>query len=443
MGRGCLQPGNAEQTRTPGISSPQSIDNGTPVARQMFSTPATADNDTLAHLRDLLGELGTHIDNTVVSRILANQTSTPKLNCPPPMTPHSTIPFALPLGLHSPPPMTSPPLEPMPSPVDMSRLNIMVKAAGKEPVMFRGDGSDKYTVQEWIEVMDTYLHKNNCPTSEQADEILSHLLGRAKSIVKVGLKSSADVNTHPEVVYDILRRYFSDSPMSSLPMADFYSTHPDANENPVDYWVRLNAAAEHADRYLGKSGEKRETMSAQIAMMFIRNCPNPELSSVFRCKPISKWSAVEVQEAIDEHQREHQARRRPIKAEKFKMVTAAATTCLPVVEELTAMRAGVQEPPTQPKVSAVTSSEAGALERVLSMLEGIMARAASPVQRPTPWTRPTSCRVCGDKTHITREHCMKENRCFGCLEPGHARRDCTRAVPRQTQAENHTPNQGN
>ena len=77
MGRGCLQPGNAEQTRTPGISSPQSIDNGTPVARQMFSTPATADNDTLAQLRDLLGELGTHIGNTVVSRILASQTPTP------------------------------------------------------------------------------------------------------------------------------------------------------------------------------------------------------------------------------------------------------------------------------------------------------------------------------------------------------------------------------
>ena len=62
-------------------------------------------------------------------------------------------------------------------------------------------------------------------------------------MVKVGLKSSADINTHPEVVYDILRGYFSDSSLSSLPMADFYSTHPDANGNPVDYWVRLNTAS--------------------------------------------------------------------------------------------------------------------------------------------------------------------------------------------------------
>ncbi len=45
-----------------------------------------------------------------------------------------------------------------------------------------------------------------------------------------------------------------------------------------------------------------ENMSVEVAMMFIRNCPNSDLSSVFKCKPISKWSAMEVQEAIDEHQ---------------------------------------------------------------------------------------------------------------------------------------------
>ena len=71
--------------------------------------------------------------------------------------------------------MTPPPLEPMPSPVDMSRLNIMVKAAVKEPVMYTGYGLDKYTVR--VDRCDGHLHKKNCPTSEKADEILSHLLG--------------------------------------------------------------------------------------------------------------------------------------------------------------------------------------------------------------------------------------------------------------------------
>ena len=375
-------------------------------------------------LRDLLGELGTQIGDSVVSRILSNQTLSPTKSPPPPVA----------LSLSGPPPST----------LDTSQLNIVVKTDAREPAMYRGDGTDKYTVQEWIDVMDAYLRKKSCPSTEQVDEVLSHLSGRAKNIVKVGLKSCSDQATHTEIIYDILRRYFSDSPMSSLPMADFYATRPDADESPVDYWVRLNTAAEHADRHLQKSGGKMENMSAEIAMMFIRNCSNSDLSSVFKCKPISKWSAKEVQEAIDEHQREHRTRRRPTKAERANMVTAAAATCSPVLEELTTMKAGVHEPPTPPaKGSAVTAAEAGALERVLSMLEGVLARAASPNQQPTQWTRPASCRVCGEKTHLTREHCMKDKRCFGCLEPGHQKRDCTRVTPRQTQPNDHTNNQGN
>lgn len=186
-----------------------------------------------------------------------------------------------------------------------------------------------------------------------------------------------------------------------------------------------------------------ENMSVEIAMMFIRNCPDSGLSSVFRCKPISKWSAMEVQEAIDEHQREHQTRKRPSRVERVVVAAAATATSSPVAEELAAMRASVQEPTTQAKNSAVTTSEVGALERVLSMLESVLARTASPIQQPTQWSRPSLCRVCGEKTHMTREHCIKEKRCFGCLEPGHQKRDCTRATAHQTQPESHTPNQGN
>ena len=407
------------------VVKPQSslgIDNVTPAARPMSSTPITTDSDTLGQIRDLLGELGTQIGDSVVNRLLANQMTAPIRGPPPP----SSLPL----------------LDPSPFTPDMSRLSVVVKTDAKEPAAYRGDGTDKYTVQEWIGVMDTYLHKRGCSAGEQVDEILSHLLGRAKNIVKVGLKSNSDKAAHPEVIYDILRRYFSDCPMSSLPLADFYATHPDVNESPVDYWVRLNTAAEHADRHLRNSGGKMENMSVEVAMMFIRNCPNSDLSSVFRCKPISKWSAMEVQEAIDEHQREHQTRKGPSRAERLVVATATATSS-PVAEELTAMRASVQEPTAQAKKSAATTPEAGALERVLSMLESLLARTASPIQQPTQWSRPSPCRVCGEKTHVTREHCMKEKRCFGCLELGHQKRDCTRATPHQTQPESRTPNQGN
>lgn len=116
------------------------------------------------------------------------------------------------------------------------------------------------------------------------DEILSHLLGRAKNIVKVGLKSNSDKIAHPEIIYDILRRYFGDTSLSSLPLADFYATQLDPDESPVDYWVRLNIAAEHADRHLRKSGGKMENMSVEVAMKFIWNCPNSDLS----CSSVSR-----------------------------------------------------------------------------------------------------------------------------------------------------------
>ncbi|MGH0137344.1 UNVERIFIED_CONTAM: hypothetical protein FKN15_063659 [Acipenser sinensis] len=55
--------------------------------------------------------------------------------------------------------------------------------------------------------------------------------------------------------------------MSCLPLADFYATQPKSRESPVDYWVRLNTAAEVADEYLQKQGRKMENMSGEIAMM--------------------------------------------------------------------------------------------------------------------------------------------------------------------------------
>lgn len=124
--------------------------------------------------------------------------------------------------------------------------------------------------------------------------------------VKVGLKSSSspDKVVTAEVIYEILLRYFSDSPESCLPLADFYSTLPFFRESPVDYWVRLNNAAEIADKHLLKQGSQMNNISQEVAMMFIRNCPDTGLSNVFKYKPATKWSFAEVQEAIDEHQRE-------------------------------------------------------------------------------------------------------------------------------------------
>ena len=134
----------------------------------------------------------------------------------------------------------------------------------REPAVFRGEGSDKCTVQEWIEMMEVYLKKKKCPASDQADEIMSHLMGKAKKIVKVGSSSIPDNAVQTETIYEILRRYFSESPASCFPLADFYATQPSVGENPVDYWVRLNTAADQADRHLKMQGRKFENMSAVL-----------------------------------------------------------------------------------------------------------------------------------------------------------------------------------
>lgn len=180
------------------------------------STPSNDDGNVTRQLRDLICELGSQIGDSIASRLLASNNANIS-TIPPPAS--SARPGHSNAGL------------------SLSNVNLVVKSDVKEPPMFRGDGTDRYNVQEWIEIMDLYLRKKDCLETDQADEILSHLLGRAKSIVKVRLKSSPSAHVSSETIYDVLKRYFSDSPASCQPLADFYATCPKVNECPVDFWV--------------------------------------------------------------------------------------------------------------------------------------------------------------------------------------------------------------
>lgn len=285
---------------------PDDIDDIPPLGPQ-FSTPLV---DTTQQLRDLIGELGSQIGESIASRLLASQ---------------------FPLTSTQMPPATQAKNEAPETTLDLSRMSLVVRSDIKEPPMFHGDGEDKYSMQEWIDMMEVYLQKRSLSAHEQKDKILSHLLGKAKSIVKVGLKSSSTSGAAvtAEIIYGILRRYFSKSPGSCLPLADFYATQPKPKETPVDYWVRLNTAAETADRHLKLQGGKMDNIDAEIAMMFIRNCPDPSLACGFKSKPITKWSLTEVQEAIDEHQRESQVNKSNTNtAKKHVLQVATAVTAV-------------------------------------------------------------------------------------------------------------------
>ncbi|KAK9962862.1 hypothetical protein ABG768_006101 [Culter alburnus] len=396
-------------------TDPTVLNNGS--SKLKSSTPANAGPDNVTQqLRDLIGELGSQIGDSIVTRLLTNQTSVSPGSVPLfEQQPSSTMPLSTSL--------------------DLSKLNLIVKADIKEPQMFRGDGSDKCSILEWIEQMNVYLSKKGCSKVDGVEEILNHLCGRAKSIVKVKLKSSPVAVLSPEIVYEVLQRYFSESPGSCQPLADFYATHPKHNEHPVDYWVRLNKAAELADAHLQRCGSKMENMSSEIAMMFIRNCPNLDLSNVFRCKPISKWSAEEVQEAIDEHERDFKSRKPLPSAPKV------AVNQVVVAEKPVSMQVAVGSESVGVTSAACTASphpktseaaELGTLERVLKMLERVLERTTQPVSEPkprmSPWYRASPCAVCGDRSHSTRSHCMRERRCLDCLEFGHQRKQCHRVV---------------
>ncbi len=396
------------------VYSPQSP--GLPTNQPVGPTTSTPSNDNVTQqLRDLIGELGSQIGDSIVTRLLASQN---------PVTPSSSVPFNAVAS------------EPSSASQTLNNVSLIVRPDVKEPPTFRGDGTDKYTVLEWIELMELYLHKADCSNTDHVDEILSHLLGRAKSIVKVRLKSSPNEAITSGTIYDVLRRYFSESPESCQPLADFYATQPKANECPVDYWVRLNAAAELADSHLEKQGTKIKNMSSEIAMMFIRNCPEAGLSSVFRCKPISKWTVTEIQEVIDEHQRDVQSKKLHVSREVNCVQVAAAKVLsfphtVPKGEGLNAA-AQAYVPLSPLKAAEPESPEAGTLERVLSMLERVLERTSqtAPISHPraTQWRGTSPCRVCGDRNHSTRSHCMRERRCLSCLEIGHQQKQCRKVA---------------
>lgn len=122
------------------------------------------------------------------------------------------------------------------TPSENTQFSVIVKS-DREPVIFRGDGTYKYTVTEWVELMKSYIRKQSLDVSLQTEEVMGRLMGKARDVVKIGLRSDPTLITSctPDVIFNMLIRYFS-STSSCLPLQDFYSTLPSHRENPVDYW---------------------------------------------------------------------------------------------------------------------------------------------------------------------------------------------------------------
>lgn len=325
--------------------------------------------------------------------------------------------------------------------LDPTMVNVVVRPDVKEPVSFKGDGSDAHTVQEWEAVMLAYMKKKGVPLSEQAEEVMNKLVGRAREVVKVGIRSkpSLSLSSGPDPIFDILKQHFSDTVSSSMPLADFYATLPSSGERPFDYWLRLNRAMEVTEDCLRRQNKTFDNLSRDLTAMFIRQCPDTELSLIFKCKPLQQWTVAEIHEKLVEHSRDHK------RTSQLRVATAITSQQETISCECHVMpddkSVGIpQIPVSTPLLAQQAEVSPDRLDCLLTMLErvlgqqphqtGLMGR--SDVQaRPNQTTRarPSApCDVCGDVGHTTHYHCRAHRLCFVCYAGDHTRVECPKSV---------------
>lgn len=342
------------------------------------------------------------------------------------------------------------------STLNLTGVKLVMQSDVREPPVYRGDGSDKLSVHEWEELMDTYLRKRSIQLGEQHQEMLTRLMGKARDIVKITLRSNLLLKPHenPKVITDILKQHFGGVSCSSMPLADFYSTVPVAGEDPVEYWIRLNKAVDAAEEGLSRHGRHIDDPRREVTMMFVKYCPDPSLAAVLRFKAPEKWTAGEIQEHVDRYQIEmrEQLNTRPNRPSAARHVAAHVQT--PVPEEVSMPSLPVL-PPVQAEANVTSAPQfdgnclktlIGLLDRTLAQNSQAMAQNGQPMAqnnqpmyRQHPSDQRKHCKVCKSMEHSTLAHCWRERLCLSCFKPGHIKKDCQSYTPGREDQAAHSP----
>lgn len=302
----------------------------------------------------------------------------------------------------------------------------------KEPPIFRGDSSDKFTVHEWENLKTLYLKKRAIPVHEHSQEVLAKLMGKAGDVVKIKLRNNTFINhaANPHVIFDILKQHFSELTYSSMPLADFYNTLPMPGEDAMEYWIRLNKTVDVAVEYLKRQGRSIDDPGHEVSMMFIKHCPDQSLASVFKYKSAEKWSACEIQERLDEHMQEQKIQAATVRPLKPSTVEHKIhSQChVPMADNTPAPNTSVLTVPSPVPITTATVDNV-CLRSLVNLLDRLVTQhtqvPANPrAQATAPHSFRKVCRVCGAPDHSTLSHCRRENRCLKCLLPGHWKRDC-------------------
>ncbi len=300
--------------------------------------------------------------------------------------------------------------------IDASKMNLILKAEVTAPPHFRGEGSDKCSIMEWEDMMRVYLNKLDVTDSEMIDEIMNRVMGQARDVMKVWLGNGTTTPT-VDSVFSALKQRFGDQSSSGIPLADFYSVRPYPREGAWDYWIRLNKAADVAEQSLRWEGRTLVNRSKELAVLFIRNCPDRELAFVFKSKPVQSWTASEVQDQLDELLRER------------KLTNQAVKQFATVVSE-----PGVDVTPLPSKSEqGAGMKDENALDKILTFLEKALVWNTQSVRGPWPkqtGPRIQECRVCQSSEHSTNAHCQMYNLCFKCFAAGHVSYNCSKTTSR-------------
>ncbi|XP_062413915.1 uncharacterized protein LOC119209848 isoform X1 [Pungitius pungitius] len=307
--------------------------------------------------------------------------------------------------------------------LDLSQVQLVTQRGVKDPPVFRGETSDTLSVDEWEDSMKNYIRKSGIRVENQAEEILMHLRGRAKDVVRFGIRNGeVDVQHNPQAIYGLLCRHFSTSHCSSVPLADFYSTIPKQQEDPYEYWLRLNRAADVAASCLEEQGKMFDGPSIEVTRMFIRHCPSKDLALTFRSKTIDRWSAREVQEVLDEYHLEKGFRSSAEGVSRIDINRVEVGNIVTSVPDIPGQKTAVDQ-------------ENSTLERLVGMLEKVLLQGPGYTQvnkKPHSSNRlpkveglnEIPCSICNDASHSALTHCRENRLCFLCHLPGHPRRTC-------------------
>ena len=170
---------------------------------------------------------------------------------------------------------------------------------------------------------------------------------------------------------------------------------------------------------LKRQNKSFECLPRDLTAMFVRHCPDPELSLIFKCKPLSQWSVTEVHERLVGHCGGS------AQTPRVRMLAPA-----PTHQQRQEVKSCMQQLP-QAVVSA-QSLEAGRpdnsgdrLDRIVSMLDQVLDQrpwrsemwgGGGPRARQSQAPRRRNvapCVICGDGEHTTHYHCRVNRLCFG------------------------------